>query len=400
LIDVFDSKWLTRFRRTLRKWYATNARDLPWRRTTDPYRVWISEIMLQQTTVAAVVPYFARWCERFPDVLSLAAASQDEVLKYWEGLGYYSRARNIHKTATLIVDKYAGEFPDDVSQLQALPGIGRYTAGAVCSFAFDKSAPIVEANTLRLYCRLMGFDGDPRSTAGQKQLWGFAERIIPNKSPGAFNQGLMELGSTICRPVEPDCKRCPVKSCCLALANNQVTSIPRPKARPQITPVTEVSVAIRRGRGHKSSYLLRLRPDGERWAGLWDFIRFEVDNAAVGSVVSEKTSTSKNAKPTSLSTGDASLKQLVEQEVLSRTGLMIDCVSAIREIHHSVTRYRIRLLCFDARRKSGRLAKGQTFRWVCPGDFDDYPLSVTGRKLAVSLTQKSSAPHSQVHPAD
>ena len=392
-IDEFDSKWLTRFRRALRKWYAANARDLPWRRTNDPYRIWISEIMVQQTTVAAGVPYFERWFERFPDVVSLSAAPLDEVLKYWEGLGYYSRARNIHKTASLIVVDYDGEFPNDVSRLNALPGIGRYTAGAVCSFAFDKPAAIVEANTLRLYCRLMGFDGEPRSTAGQKKLWEFAEHIVPSRSPGAFNQGLMELGSTTCRSAEPDCKNCPVKSCCRALANNQVSSIPRPETRPQITPVTEVSVAIRRGRGNKSTYLLRLRRDGERWAGLWDFIRFEIDNAVAESVVFGKTAKSKNANPKSLFTGDDSLKQLVEREVHSRTGLTIDCGSAIREINHSVTRYRIRLLCFDARRRSGRLFEDQTFRWVSPLEFDDYPLSVTGRKLAVSLIQKQSPPH-------
>ena len=379
--DEFDSKQLSRFRRALRKWYPSHARDLPWRRTSDPYRIWISEIMLQQTTVTAVVPYFERWFERFPNVQTLAAATQDEVLKYWEGLGYYSRARNIHKTACIVVDEFEGVFPDDVKGLTALPGIGRYTAGAVCSFAFDKPAPIVEANTLRLYCRLMGFDGDPRSSAGQKLLWEFAERVLPRTSPGEFNQALMELGATICRPAVPDCKVCPVKSSCLALTNDQVDQIPQPKIRPVITPVTEVSVAIR----HKAKYLLRLRPEGERWAGLWDFVRFEIDKGLGDSVLFSGKSSTK-----SLFAGDAALETLIEQEVLARTGLTVECGAAIRQIKHSVTRYRIRLLCFAAKRVSGRLQTGQTFRWVSPDDFDDYPLSVTGRKLAGSIASSAS----------
>lgn len=394
--DELDSKWLTRFRKGLRKWYALHARDLPWRRTADPYRIWISEIMLQQTTVTAVVPYFERWFERFPDVQTLAAATQDEVLKYWEGLGYYSRARNIHKAAGIVVGELSGVFPDDVESLVKLPGIGRYTAGAICSFAFDIPAPIVEANTLRLYSRLMGFEGDPRSSAGQKLLWQFAEMVVPKKSPGEFNQALMDLGATVCRPAAPDCKTCPVKTTCLALANGTVDTIPQPKVRPVITPVTEVSVALQ----HKQKYLLRLRPEGERWAGLWDFVRFEIENSTGASVifrgkggskVVEKSggkaggkSVGRNAGKT-LFAGDAQLKSLIEQEVLERTGLTVRCGDAIREINHSVTRYRIRLLCFAAERVSGRLEKGQTFRWVGPAEFDDYPLSVTGRKLADSI---------------
>ncbi|MCL4107095.1 UNVERIFIED_CONTAM: hypothetical protein GTU68_039087 [Idotea baltica] len=380
--DELDSKQLTRFRRAVRKWYSANARDLPWRRTADSYRIWISEIMLQQTTVTAVVPFFERWFERFPDVQTLAKASQDEVLKYWEGLGYYSRARNIHKSAGIITAEFAGVFPDDVEELNKLPGIGRYTAGAICSFAFDKPAPIVEANTLRLYCRLMGFDGDPRSSAGQKLLWKFAEQVLPRKSPGEFNQALMDLGATVCRPSNPECTTCPVKSSCLAFANGQVDLIPQPKSRPVITPITEVSVAIR----HQSKYLLRLRPEGERWAGLWDFVRFEIDNSVGDSVLVSGKSTTR-----SLFAGDTVLETLIEREALERTGLTIECGAAIREIKHSVTRYRIRLLCFAAKRVAGRLQKKeQTFRWVSLQDFDDYPLSVTGRKLADSLVLSAS----------
>ena len=162
-VDQLDAAWFTKFRRNLKRWYSNNARDLPWRRTHDAYCIWISENMLQQTTVAAVIPYYQRFLKRFPTVQSLAAANEQDVLKLWEGLGYYSRARNIHKAAKIVATERGGEFPQTADELQDLPGIGRYTAGAIASFAFDSRAPIVEANTLRLYCRLLAFDGDPRS---------------------------------------------------------------------------------------------------------------------------------------------------------------------------------------------------------------------------------------------
>src|SRR5580704_2948280 len=176
----FDTR---RFRRALAAWYGRHARPLPWRNTNDPYRIWISEIMLQQTTVVAVVPYFERFLKRFPTLALLAAAKEEEVLRLWEGLGYYSRARNIHKTARRIVSEHDGGFPDSVEALRELPGIGRYTAGAIASFAFQRPAPILEANTLRLYSRLLGFRGDPRSAAGQKLLWDFATQIVPRTRP-------------------------------------------------------------------------------------------------------------------------------------------------------------------------------------------------------------------------
>ena len=164
-----DPTWLRRFRRSLRSWYRKHARDLPWRQTRHPYRIWISEIMLQQTTVTAVVPYFERFLARFPTVDQLASVAEEEVLLYWEGLGYYSRARNILKTARLIVEENGSRFPNDVDVLAKLPGIGRYTAAAIASFAFNRRAPIVEANTLRLYSRLLGFRGDPRSSEGHRR---------------------------------------------------------------------------------------------------------------------------------------------------------------------------------------------------------------------------------------
>ena len=346
------------FRRKLIQWYVNRARDLPWRRTNDPYRIWISEIMLQQTTVAAVVPYFERFLARFPTVIELAAADENNVLRLWEGLGYYSRARNLHKAANAIVQQHAGTFPTDLETLRLLPGIGRYTAGAIVSFAFNLRAPIVEANTLRLYCRLLGYEGDPRSKDGQLALWSFAEAILPRTEPGRLNQALMELGATVCSPVEPKCEVCPVHAHCISFRDSLQSTIPRPKTRTVFTDITEVSIAIRNG----SKYLVRRRAQKERWAGLWDFIRFEIDHDA-----------NKIDGPHLVAT------------ILERTGLSVELGSQIAELKHGVTRYRITLKCFTAKRIKGRLKQGEEWQWVEPTNFGEYPLSATARQLAEKL---------------
>ena len=205
-----DLGWRRRVRSRVLKWYDQHGRTLPWRESKDPYQIWISEIMLQQTTVAAVVPYFERFVERFPTVRTLADAQQDQVLRMWEGLGYYSRARNLHKAAQTVIREFEGQFPDTVDQLKQLPGIGPYTAGAIASFAFDQPAPIVEANTLRLYSRLIELDIDPRGTEGQKKLWKFAAWIVSRRRAADFNQAVMDIGSQVCRPKDPQCPTCPL----------------------------------------------------------------------------------------------------------------------------------------------------------------------------------------------
>ena len=344
-----------RFRRALAAWYRRHARLLPWRNTADPYRIWISEIMLQQTTVVAVVPYFERFLKRFPTLAVLASAKEEEVLRLWEGLGYYSRARNIHKTARRIVGEHDGVFPDDLEALRELPGIGRYTAGAIASFAFQRPAPILEANTLRLYSRLLGFRGDPRSAAGQKLLWEFATQIVPRTRPDQFNQALMELGATLCSPEEPECPRCPVRTLCAALAKGLQHELPVRALRVTPTAVTEVAIAIQRD----ARYLLLKRPIGERWAGLWDFVRFAWTIEG-------------RISPAGLAGA-----------VRNQTGLSVAIGEAVTEIRHSVTRFRITLFCYKAEWSAGELSDGsREFRWVTPAQFSRYPLSVTGRKLA------------------
>ncbi|GAB4144136.1 MAG: A/G-specific adenine glycosylase [Planctomycetaceae bacterium] len=370
--DWFHSRQLTGFRTRLKNWYRKHGRQLPWRESHNAYRIWISEIMLQQTTVAAVIPYFERFLARFPTLEDLANAQEQDVLQLWEGLGYYSRARNIHRAARMLVEQYGGQFPQSVSALQTLPGIGRYTAGAIASFAFDLPAPIVEANTLRLYSRLLGYADDPRTTAAQKQLWNFAGKILPRNKPGLFNQALMELGSTICRPVEPRCEQCPVKSYCRAFRMGKTDHIPKPKTRPSITAVTEVSIAVK----NRGRYLVRRYREKERWAGLWDFPRFELADSL------------SHQEKIRLTT---KLRRQMECDCQERFGIQLIAHKLLTELFHSVTRYRIRLLCLFGEYQAGEFNTGHEHRWITPVEFADFPFSVTGRKFANLLAERDSA---------
>tara|TARA_R110002111_G_scaffold256979_3_gene324716 strand:+ start:42617 stop:43864 length:1248 start_codon:yes stop_codon:yes gene_type:complete len=407
---LFDTKRRQGFRRQLLSWYATHQRDLPWRRLHDPYGVWISEIMLQQTVVAAVIPYFEKFMKRFPDVHVLAAAEESEVLQHWEGLGYYSRARNIHKAAKKIVEELQGKFPTTVETLQELPGIGRYTAGAICSFAYDQRAPIVEANTLRLYSRLIGLEEDPRSKAGQNQLWEFAALILPRKSPGVFNQALMDLGSLVCTPQNPECAACPVSAGCEAFLKQRQHQIPVPKARPEITPLTDASIAVFSG----EKVMIRQRMPGERWAGLWDFPRFtfeDMNGCPHPAVVRKKSNGQKllfaeedrqRKQQTEVPAGlSAAVIPRLEAFLMEQAGVEASVQRFAAEIRHSVTRYKIRLLCFVAQVESGEVAcvdasvpggeRQTACQWVTVSELEAYPLSVTGRKFARLLADEVSA---------
>ena len=364
--------------------------------------------MLQQTTVVAVKPYYERFLEPFPDVAALAEANEEEVLRLWEGLGYYSRARNLHRAARAIVER-GGVFPETVEELQLLPGIGRYTAGAIVSFAFDRPAPIVEANTLRLYSRLLGYRDDPRSTIGQRWLWSFAEKLVPTKGAGEFNQALTDLGATVCTPIEPRCDDCPVASCCRALAEQAQAEIPQAARRPEITELHEASIAIE----SNGRFLLIRRPAGARWAGLRDFPRFDLPplrshhaprdepvaskdiptktkqlkenrsrREAIGSSRGAMTATDISASPMN------DIAQL-EQRLVTDFGLAAKLTDRLTQLKHSVTRYRITLDCWHAECGDSRDVITELISaWVAPADFERYPLSVTGRKLADLIVRK------------
>ncbi len=249
--------------------YRAHRRELPWRNTADPYAVWVSEIMLQQTRVATVIPYYERWLARFPTVEALAAAPLDDVLAHWSGLGYYSRARNLHRGAGEVVARWNGALPAAVADLRRLPGIGRYTAGAIASLAFGRREPIVDGNVARVLARVFAIEDSIKSAAGQRRLWQLAADLVPEDSPGDFNQGLMELGATVCTAPRPRCEACPLSACCDARAAGRERELPVVPARvrdadkPQIA---EVAAWVVRG----GRLLLAQRPQRGLYGGLWE----------------------------------------------------------------------------------------------------------------------------------
>ena len=253
-------------RREFLQWYDLNKRDLPWRRTRDPYAIWVSEVMLQQTQVTTVLPYYAKFLERFPTVAALAAASLPDVLMMWRGLGYYSRARNLHRAAEEIVARFGGVLPGEVASLRSLPSFGRYTTGAVASIAFGIEAPLVDGNVARVFARIFEVEGTPGDKAREATLWGHAETLVQGERPGDFNQALMELGAILCRPEEPLCLLCPVRAHCGALEHGRVKELPPAKVRAARKPL-RLSVAVIEKRG---KLLLGRRKETGLFGGLWE----------------------------------------------------------------------------------------------------------------------------------
>ena len=309
--------------------------------------------MLQQTQVVTVIPYFARFMEAFPDVTVLAAAPERDVLRLWEGLGYYRRARQMHAAAQQIVAEHSGEFPRDFAAVRALPGIGRYTAGAILSIAHDDRQPILEANTVRLLSRLLAFRGDPTNSAGQARLWQAAEELLPTRKAGELNQALMELGSQICTPRDPRCDECPVAQLCPTRARGLQAKIPAAKKQPRYEDVIEAAIVVRRG----DRVLLRRCGADERWAGLWDFPRF----------------------PLVASNGNSLSEELVAK-TKQITLVSIAAGPRFATLKHGVTRFRITLHCHEATFVAG--SPRPHHRWVRPAELIDFPLTMTARKIS------------------
>ena len=383
-----NASWLRRFRLKLHRWYEKNHRSLPWRDTRSAYAIWVSEIMLQQTQVATVIPFFARFLKRFESVEALANANEAEVLKYWEGLGYYRRARQMHAAAQQIVARHQGIFPTTFDDVLALPGIGRYTAGAICSFAYDQPTPIVEANTQRLYARLLRLSEPLSTKESQSMLWSFAEEILPSKNRRITNQAVMELGSLICQP-KPNCIACPLSELCPTFSNGLQAEIPVPKKKMSYESRNEVALIIANS---QKQYLIRQCGLNEWWAGLWDFPRFEF---APSLEIDE------HAKDIA-----SKAKQIF--------GLACRIQAPLFSIKHSVTKYRISLNCYSAKllknpqshtiqstQKHSLLQSPQLqspqlqspqlqSQWVSLSDLESIPLSASGRKIVKQLTVRAS----------
>ncbi len=344
----------------LLSWFARCRRDLPWRHTRDPYRIWISEVMLQQTQVATVIPYYERFLQAFPTLTALAAAEEQAVLRLWEGLGYYRRARDLHRAARRLQLEQGGSIPADPVVLSGLPGMGRYTRNAVLSQAFDVRLPILEANSVRVLCRLFGRTEDPTRGPLRRWLWQAAEDILPRKQVGDFNQALMELGALVCTPSFPRCEECPLKTKCAAKKLGLQEAIPYRPAPPATVEVREAAVVLRRGK----RVLLVRRPEAGRWGNLWEFPHGEL---APGETHEE-----------------AALRLLK-----SLTGYAGRLGPELLTIRHGVTRYRITMVCFEALHQGGRFHSDfyQEGRWLEPGELGSYPVSAPQRRLAHTLIE-------------
>jgi A/G-specific adenine glycosylase len=359
LADYQLRRW---FRRRLLAWFGRHRRDLPWRQSRDPYRIWVSEIMLQQTQVAAVIPFYQRFLKAFPTVGALAAADEQLVLRQWEGLGYYRRARHLHQAARQLVADHGGRLPDDPAVWRELPGIGRYTLGAVLSQAFDRRLPILEANSNRVLCRFFGVREAPTQSRVQKLLWRCAEQLLPAKRAGDFNQALMELGALICTPTSPACGQCPVEAACVACKLGLQEQLPvRTPALPAVT-VDEVAVVVRRG----LRVLVVQRPDDAgRWASFWEFPHASLEPGETHRV--------------------AAVRMLQEL-----TGVSADMGSELTVLTHAVTRYSITLLCLEAAYRRGKFRSGhyQNGRWIVPDLLAQLPFSSPQRRLTHFVQDK------------
>jgi len=272
---------VTQFSRSLIAWHGrAGRRDLPWQGTRDPYRIWLSEIMLQQTQVAAAIPYFERFVARFPDVQRLARASLHDVLRLWSGLGYYARARNLHRAARVVARERGGRFPESVEGLVQLPGVGRSTAGAIAAFAFGRRAPILDGNVKRLLARCFAVAGYPGDAAVAAQLWSLAEALLPRRAIETYTQALMDLGATVCTRTRPQCLHCPLRAQCVALRDARVQTLPELRPRRPLPLRRETWLVA----SHGGRVLLERRPAEGLWGGLWAFPRLAGGGRAADAV--------------------------------------------------------------------------------------------------------------------
>ena len=342
-------------------WFDSQKRDLPWRKTDDPYHILVSEFMLQQTQVNTVMPYYRRWLKSFPTLETLATASETSVLKHWEGLGYYSRARNLKKSARIIHQEHDGQVPSDYESLIKLPGIGRYTAGAILSIAFEQNFPVLDGNVKRVLSRLFCLQENGQTSASEKRLWQKAERLLPKTRPGDFNQAVMELGATLCLPKAPLCHSCPLAAICKA--NKQKTQDKFPPAKEKSsTEKIQVSAAVIR-RGGKT--YIQKRVQGGLMGGLWEF---------PGGKLEQKETPE-----------DCLLREIREElgvDVLIRHKLMT--------IKHSYTRFRVTLHVYLCRLPSGRLrpTSCEKWKWVSTEEILTYPFPAANVKILNYLTEQ------------
>jgi A/G-specific adenine glycosylase len=342
----------------LMRWYARAARDLPWRRTRDPYAIWVSEVMLQQTQVAKVISYYTRFLKRFPTRTVLARASLRDVLRAWEGMGYYARARNLHRAARALAASAEAAWPTTAEAWQRVPGVGRYTASAIASIAFGEAVPVLDGNTRRVLARLDDFTGDARSARGEAHLLGIAARMMPARNPGKFNQAMMELGARLCTPRAPQCARCSLREVCRANARGTQMIRPRPRATPRVPHVDVACSIVRR----TDRVLIAQRPAEALLGGLWEFPGGKRER------------------------GEA-LAACLRRELREELGIHVRVGRARGTLDHAYSHFRVTLHVLECALTSGtpRAIQAANVRWARVRDLGRYPMGKLDRQVARSL---------------
>jgi A/G-specific adenine glycosylase len=351
---------IARFRRRLAGWYAANKRDLPWRKTTDPYGIWVSEVMLQQTQVATVISYYHHFLHRFPSIHDLARADLQEVLKSWEGLGYYGRARNLHKAAGIVIQQYQGIIPDRWEDFRRLPGVGDYIAAAVLSMAFERPYPVMDGNVKRVLSRLLLLQDPVNQSASTKRFREAAAQFLDRRRPGEFNQAMMELGALVCRPQQPLCSACPVHDLCLAYQAGRVTEFPK-KVKKGPTPQYPIVIGVvfRNGK----VLITRRKPEG-LLGGLWEFPGGKI----------------REGEPPEV----ACMRELKEE-----VNLMVAVDSYLCRVRHAYTHFRIVMDIFCCSYTSGRVRLNGPVdhRWIRLDQLGGYPFPRANHKFMPQLRQ-------------
>ena len=352
------------FSARLLDWYARHARTLPWRSHADPYAIWVSEIMLQQTRVETVIPYFDRWMTRFPSVLEVAAAPQQEVLRLWEGLGYYARARNLHRAAQTLAREHSGELPRTAAELTKLPGIGRYTAAAIASIAFGENTAALDGNIRRVLARVFNVDEPARSPAGERRLWALAQEHLPPGRAGDYNQALMDLGTGICTPKSPACAKCPLAALCEA--NRLGNQAQRPvKMSKKALPHHTVAAAVIRRDGQ--IFIAQRPPDG-LLGGLWEF-------------------------PGGKTEPGETLPETLQRELCEELAIEVRVGNPFGVYRHTFTHFKVTLHAFECRLINGSAPiprEHSDIRWVSPDQLADFPMGKIDRQIANTLSREAT----------
>lgn len=332
---------------------------MPWRDCGDPYKIWLSEIMLQQTRVDQATPYFERFISTFPTVYDLAAADQQEVLKVWEGLGYYSRARNLHDAAKLVVDKFDGEVPDTWDEINELKGVGPYTASAVLSIAFQKKYAVVDGNVIRVLSRYYGIEDNVRKTKTKNVIQDYADELISDKRPGDFNQAVMELGATVCTPSGPDCDDCPIQEDCVAYKTVRTDDIPY-KSRKKKRPHHQIGVGIIMNTDEE--VLIALRPDDAMLGGLWEF-------------------------PGGKQEPKEKMEDTVKRELREELNVEVSITKPFMKLDHAYSHFKITMHAYLCELENGtpEPKSSQDIRWIAIDELEDYPFPKANRKLTEKL---------------